>query len=55
MPVMNGPDRVQLVTTLELWLGNAKAGVQCSTDVPPGIIGLIKRASDKPDPPPGGP
>lgn len=54
MPVMSGDDRRELVNTLDLWLGNANAGVQCSTDVPPGIIGLIKKQSDKPDQP-GGP
>jgi len=48
MPVMNDADRLELVRTLELWLGNAMAGVKCSNDVSPGMIGLIKRASDKP-------
>lgn len=55
MPVMNAEDRRDLVTTLAVWLENAEAGVQCSTDVSPGIIGLIKRASDKVPDPPGGP
>ncbi len=54
MAVMNGPDRLNLIRTLERWLDNARAGIKCSSEVTPGMIGLIKRASDKPDPP-GGP
>jgi len=54
MGVMNADDRRDLVGTLRVWLENAEAGVKCSDAVSPGMIGLIKRASDKPDPP-GGP
>jgi len=54
MPVMSSESRLLLVTTLELWTGNARAGVKCSSDVPPTIIALIKAPSDKPAPP-GGP
>jgi len=54
MPVMNPDDRRDLVNTLEEWVGNAMAGVQCTTDVPPTMIALIKRPSDEPVPP-GGP
>jgi len=54
MPVMNGDDRRELVSTLEEWADNARAGVQCSVDVSAGIIALIKRPSDKPTIP-GGP
>lgn len=52
MPVMNGPDRLDLIRTLATWLANAQAGIRCSADVTPGMIGLIKRASDAPPPPP---
>lgn len=51
MPVMDGADRLELIFTLEKWYANAQAGIKCSADVTPGMIGLIKRASDKPDPP----
>jgi len=54
MPVMDAQDRRDLVNTLALWHSNAQAGVQCSTDVPPAIISLIKKPSDKPADP-GGP
>ena len=54
MPVMSPDDRRELVSTLEVWLGNANAGVKCTNQVPPGIIALIKAPNDKPDPP-GGP
>lgn len=54
MPVMNPDERRELVSTLERWVANANAGLRCTTDVPPGMIALIKRPSDKPDPP-GGP
>lgn len=54
MPVMSSPDRLELIRTLRQWTADAEAGIQCATDVPPGIIGLIKRASDEPDAP-GGP
>jgi len=54
MPVMTPDDRRELVATLALWHANASAGVQCSTDVPPNIIALIKKPSDEPDIP-GGP
>lgn len=51
-PVMNGPERLELIRTLEEWTANAQAGIACE---PPsaaaGIIALIKRPSDKPDPP----
>lgn len=51
MPVMNGPDRLKLIWTLERWAANAAAGIECSADVTPGFIALIKAKSDKPDPP----
>lgn len=51
MAVMNGDDRRQLVFDLSVWLENAEAGVQCTNDVTPGIIALIKRPSDNPSPP----
>jgi len=54
VPVMNGPDRVTLVATLEQWAHNARAGVKCTSDVPGPIIALLKAPSDKPDTP-GGP
>ena len=55
MAVMTPDDRRDLVDTLELWLGNANAGVECSKQVSPGIIALIKAPDDKPDPTPGSP
>lgn len=51
MAVMTGPDRLELIRTLEAWFANAQAGIRCSVDVTPNIIGLIKRASDKPPTP----
>lgn len=50
MAVMDGPDRRKLVETLEAWLENAKAGVQCtSPPMPPGTIALIVAPSDSHD------
>jgi len=54
VPVMDADNRRELVSTLQEWLANANAGVKCTSNVSAGIIGLLKRASDKPDPP-GGP
>ena len=49
MPVMPAGDRNELVDTLRAWLQCASAGVQCTNDVAPKMIALIKAPSDKPE------